>query len=436
MKKNFIRLGVIVGAILLVGYYFYNKKEKVANSIPNYADSVWVLDYVNIRNTLLNDYLFGSGESNYEYLNIKNYGLSIPNYVVAFSCTEKAPNALFTSFEITDSTLFNSWLDSLVLNQNFIASINSWSNKNAIITCNTEKTQVVFCLGVHLSNANNLEVVNDVLTSKNLMSLDNKLFKEIYESNNHGLVWFKKGNIIDKESWLTLNIKDKELVLEGDLFLNTKHQFPEISSWNLVSEKSQASFYMNFGESNFWNKLTAKIDPESFEKTTGFSSDSLLKFQPKSWSMFLRSPSITQDSSISYEYDENFNQVEVSKITNRVSPNFSLFTNFETQGIYSYLVNDSIIKYVDEIPVFTSFPFAKVIAKEQKNVLELNTQINENPVNGTFDEFLVLESDFTKMDSTYLNYLLPKLNVIKGKHIVLVGSQKGDSTRIELKVNL
>ena len=100
------------------------------------------------------------------------------------------------------------------------------------------------------------------------------------------------------------------------------------------------------------------------------------------------------------------------------------------------MVNDSIIKYVDEAPVFTSFPFAKVIAKEQGNLLELNTKIYENPVSGTFDEFLVLESDFTKVDSTYLNYLSPKMDIVKRKKIVLVGTQKGDSTRIELKVNL
>jgi len=49
---------------------------------------------------------------------------------------------------------------------------------------------------------------------------------------------------------------------------------------------------------------------------------------------------------------------------------------------------------------------------------------------------LVLESDFTKVDSTYLKYLSPKMDVIKGEKIVLVGTQKGDSTHIELKVNL
>lgn len=436
MKKNFIRLSVVVGAILLVGYYFYSKKEKVTNPIPSYADSVWVLDYVNIRNTLLNDYLFGSGESNYEYLNIKNYGLSIPNYVMAFGCTEKAPNTIFTSFDITDSTLFSSWTDSLVLNYNFVASNNSWENKNIIITCNKEKSLVVLCIGIQLTKENTLEVANDIFTTKNLMKPENSLFQEIYKSNNHGLVWFKKGETIDEESWLTLNIKDNEMSLEGDLFLNKEYQFPETSKWQLESDNSQASYYMNFGESNFWSKLASKIDKENFEKTTGFNSDSLLNYRPNSWSMFLHSPSITQDSSISYEYDENFNQVEVTKVTNQVSPNFSLFTNFETPGFFSYLVKDSIIKYVDETPVFTSFPFAKVIAKEQGNLLELNTKIYENPVSGAFDEFLVLESDFTKVDSTYLNYLSPKMDIVKRKKIVLVGTQKGDSTHIELKVNL
>ena len=137
------------------------------------------------------------------------------------SCSRSSVSlARRSAISLLSSTLFSSWTDSLVLNYNFVASNNSWENKNIIITCNKEKSLLVLCIGIQLTKENTLEVANDIFTTKNLMKPENSLFQEIYKSNNHGLVWFKKGETIDEESWLTLNIKDNEMSLEGDLFLN------------------------------------------------------------------------------------------------------------------------------------------------------------------------------------------------------------------------
>ena len=103
--KSIKRIGLsvlILAGIVFIGFKLFNRKVRVNNPIPTYAEALISLDYVNIRNTLLSNYLFESeGDFDNPFMvEFQKSGLKIPNYVIGFTCSDENSVGFFTSFEI------------------------------------------------------------------------------------------------------------------------------------------------------------------------------------------------------------------------------------------------------------------------------------------------------------------------------------------------
>ena len=159
-KKSIKRLGIfllIIGLAGFVGWKIFNRKLPVNNPVPNYAEAIICLDYVNIRNTLLSNYLFEStNDFKSPFLQeFQKSGLKIPNYIIAFSCSDENSTGLFTSFEIDDKALFQTYVDSLMEKDNYrkidsTSFIFSSLKGRSFFSYDSNKSKVVISTGINL----------------------------------------------------------------------------------------------------------------------------------------------------------------------------------------------------------------------------------------------------------------------------------------------
>ena len=108
------------------------------------------------------------------------------------------------------------------------------------------------------------KVFQDVLNETNLLQTDHQLFTQIKTSSNHGLIWFGKGKRIEKESWLTINLENNEVKLEGDIFLKEEYRFEEMNDYVIARHDCQIGLDYRGCDSPFLNELVNVVDKEKF----------------------------------------------------------------------------------------------------------------------------------------------------------------------------
>ena len=444
--KSIKRIGLsvlILAGIVFIGFKLFNRKVRVNNPIPTYAEALISLDYVNIRNTLLSNYLFDSqGDLENPFLvEFQKSGLKIPNYVIGFTCSDENSVGFFTSFEIENKALFQSYVDSLTEKANYRKTdstgfIFSSLKGKLFFFYDSNKSKVVISTGINLKEKLISKVFQDVLNETNLLQTDHQLFTQIKTSSNHGLIWFGKGKRIEKESWLTINLEKNELKLEGDIFLKEAYRFKEMNDYVIARHDCQIGLDYRGCDSPFLNELMNVVDKEKFKKITNFSIDSLVEYSHNSLRFDYWGTEIKTDTSLTYEYDDNFNKVEKIAITQTRHPQFELKIDGEGDELFNYLLRDSCIKPIDYYYVFTSFPFSEVYANPD-NGLRLTTFPMIQYLDLTMPQFLEFHADFKEIDTNLLDQFGIRNRMLDNKSINLLGFQIGETTTIKgsLKFN-
>ncbi|MGB1040560.1 MAG: hypothetical protein ACPGVD_06795, partial [Flavobacteriales bacterium] len=201
--------------------------------------------------------------------------------------------------------------------------------------------------------------------------------------------------------------------------------------------KIESCFYKTIRELFFKEfKSPAIIDREKFKKLTNFSLDSMIKYSNNTFEFNLYGTEIKSDTSVQYEYDDDFNKVEKFKITQSVHPQFELNIPYQNNNLFHYLVDDSCIKKIDGMYVFTPYPFSKVHAA-YGNGLSLFTSSNLQAQWSKFPTAISFIADFSEIDTNLLDQFGIRNRLLDNKSIKLSGVQKGDTTRISgaLKFN-
>ncbi len=433
--NKFLIFLLFLGMLVLTIWLYIRYKPVVANPIPQDADAIVCIDVANLRNELVKEYFSGEELNAESFFDIRKIGLKIPNYVIGFTCLSSSPETIFISFDISDSVVFNSWTDSLVNENSYsVETINSdtyiKSPSNRFVICaNENKTMALFSMGLNLDLANIIKVSRDIFENKNLMTSESPMLKTIRENKEIGFIWIDKGKRTAKESMLFFDFEKGKLSLDGNIFLNEEYQFEEMNNTVISQREQQAYFYFNGGSSKYYTELCNKVDRKQFEKLTNFSVDSLLYYADNSINFSFYDTETLADTSVTYEYDDDFNKVEKIKINKSIHPVFDLTIPEKKEGLFRYLKNDSSIKQMGYRHVFTPYPFTTVYAYND-NGLVLSTAHLTQFIETKFPNFLELRVNFSEIDSVFLEKLGVRNSIFENKIISLRANQISDSTRI------
>lgn len=445
MKSKLLKRTLVIilflGVISLAGWFYIKYKPKVDSPVPKYVDSIFCLDAINLRNELIKGYLFGDDLKDPRLIDIREIGLRIPDYALGFTCLDLNPNTLFSSFEIVDTTLYNSWEDSLIKSHHFLPITDSKykhllsPSNRVVLTVDSHKERVLVSFGFKVEVAEIEKVCSSIFNGIDIMDEEDERMVRIRKNKNLGFIWLDQGRRLSKESMLVLRLEEGQFNLTGDLHCRPDYRFPMISEFMFDSQKEDKFLSINFNTSKYLEDIFSVVNPEKFEKLLGFRLDSIQQYKLNKIEFSLEEPVIESDTTVKYEYDDNFNKVEKKVVYPRMSPSFNLFLTSENKGIYQYLLADSSIKLINGASIFTAFPFSEVYAYHISTQLNLTT--NQLPYvisPRQTSDFLRANIDFNTVDSTYLSFLPFDQEWIENKIITMEGIQKGDTTSIRLTV--
>ena len=442
MKKTANRLLIALiffGIIVSTFWLWYSYKPKVQTTIPVFADSIVSVDVTNLRNELLKNYLKDGNIDSKGLFDIRKIGLQIPDYLIGFTSHDTNPHTFFTSFSISDSSLFNVWKEELVSQHGFELSSSETlqhfvsASGKLTVSVNLTKNTLLLSFGLNAKPSQIKAVCHSVFLKEQLMKQEDELITRIRDNEKIGYIWLDKNRVLEKQSELFLELIDHNFVLSGDLFLEEEFRFPTQSH----QSKPESYFQFNIanGESQLIQEFFNLIPDNSFTKLAGFSLDSIQRFHPTEIEFSLHPPSIKLDTSIQYEFDEDFNPIEVKKVSELKTPNFSLSIQFEKEGVLPYLLQNGSAKLMDEAVIFTAFPFAKVAVEKIENKWVFATKKVEKPNPELTTHFLSGYADFSQLDSTYLNFFQIENSLIENRKIKILGTQNQEKTSLNISLS-
>ncbi|MFC6269348.1 hypothetical protein [Frigoriflavimonas asaccharolytica] len=383
MKRNkliFLFLLIAIAAI----YFLLFQKDKTLQYIPANADAIVVIDVKNLSRQYI--YAFANhpsqwfkdkkeGESKFSF---KSSGLKIPDFIQVFHLKNTGFSQWYSVLEIKDQVKFVAFLD----NKKFTKKAENEFQKDNIFL----KIEGEYCI----------------------FGTADKAFGDI---NNH--------------------LKEKEIqrYFNADQFMGDG-----IGSFSLVSEKGFSNFSIELNDDAIEIKkgknievlaaliskiqvdhpfLEIELDKKNMENAASFFN---IKSVDSSKIHYLKASATLKevnDSIVTYDYDDDFNEIEKVAIQKIIQPNYAISLQSDNlEETWKYLYNK---KWINDKSQFTLIPFQpnlinkqreNILIKSTKNPVELSNRYEENFIFIKNDP-LVLKSfnSFTKNEKDLLSNL-------------------------------
>ncbi|NRD22258.1 hypothetical protein HNV10_03335 [Winogradskyella litoriviva] len=422
MKKS-IKIALSILVLVLIGYFGYTHFKKTSvllNVIHKDAESVIKVGVHDIKKTLLLDVL---SSPSYYWKNSKLYkdskkddskedddiGVDFKPYTMAFYSIKNIDNTLFTTFKINDSEAFEKYIKKYAQKKSSLITNNEIGYKNLvleksqlILAWNSEKIALALTLDASLEK---LKVVfEDVLLKNQLISDKNhKIIKQLSTSNDH-IVYLKN------ESIIRLNFKDKEAIIDGNIFTQKADAYKMSTTYNGLPEASfQFYFDGNFNSIEHKTAFTQRLENLSFFSKNNIEATQLINKTNGFLSIGIKGTTMQSDTIVGYEYNDNFEKVAVKKLQEKEVPKISINLGVnKNESLNMYLQNQGAIKN----DVLLSIPYYTFYTNENGNNLSLSTakeDMNTEEINSS--SFFNLDVNFNRLQK---DISIPRANEVFG----------------------
>lgn len=378
MRKKWLYFFIVFVTLVVVLYLWRYKQSQVfENRVPANATKVININLRQIENHLLFDFLANP----ITYLkphkrkdSIKKprlsltKGISIPRNILFYSNADELKNNWFSSIvAINDKEDFFSF----VLKEKFVKSIENetvfFTKDNFVLGVKDEQ----LIIGLKIDKKLN---INQLLTSlfdvKDFLSEDTTVFKQLINSSSD--IYYSSSN-----DFLQVNFNKGIFELQGNL---NSDLF--VVATNSVSDKSGVialTVKINKNNKVFNQFLEDKKD--KFNEITHLSLDSIVHKWNGKFNMNITSIEQRTDTIISYEYDDDFNKVEIKSTQEKKTPTLVLVLGQEkTSSLSDYFYGKNAIQVVDSDTIFTTIPVFKVLASNVEGDFKLRVNKYTNTV--------------------------------------------------------
>ncbi len=351
MKKRifaFLILFITAGIIWLLLFH----KDKRLKYIPENADIVLLIDVKNVSRSYL--YSFAAHPSEWfkhtndktERISLKEAGIKIPDFIQVFHLKDSDFSEWYSVIELSDKEQFLKYLKQ----EKFANQGKDLFKKDKI----SVKISGGNCI---VKSGKNTNIPAGILPGK-LKNADD------FIENSHGSISFISEGKIKK-----FPIEIGENFVEIRNKINSEKKFPFIE--NLVRKN---------------HFLEVHLDKNILKKTDFFNRKHSGKINFDSLTIQSLSAAATieevNDTIVSYEYDDNFNEIEKKTFQKILQPNYNISLKVEnTEKTIQYFLNK---RWMNEKNEFTLIPFQpNQILKKEK---ELIIQSKNNPVKINFQQ--------------------------------------------------
>jgi len=439
MKKKIVYTFLIISILLIFVYILRYKQALVfINRVPQSATAIVNINTRQLEHHLLVDIL--SNPITYLKSDAKNdsvkklkftltKGVQIPKNVLFFTNSTSLKNNWFSSiFEVNDIDELSKYLITKKFKKsNFENDV--IYNKDAVVFVLRNKQLIIA-----FKSNKQIDIVKtaqSVFNETNFLSNTSLVLKPVINSTSD--ICFTT----QKRDFLVANFKKGILEIEGetnpdfDLFITT--QQPDITQNSLAFITGK----INKTNTLFQNSLKL-INLSKFNKISHLSLDSIISKWSGFLSFNLKSIKSKTDTIITYDYDTDFNKVEIKSTQKLKIPELEFEIKSEKgSNLYHYFLQKKAIQIIENDTLFTAFPLYKLYMHSHNMDMMISDEKGATPV-------LIKESEF-KLKG-YLNievYLQNQLDVMQlplnNKYIDLfkeTSVQLSNKNKLSIKVLL
>jgi hypothetical protein len=371
MKKKYFFLTLLVIAALVGGYLLFYKHAPKYTATTS-ADMVVMVDKKRAINTAIWEYVtqpklwdFSSSKDDKdERVNWKD-ALTLPDYLFAFHEAGQPNNTWHTTLEINDKQDFEKYL----VQENFKAVP---SQPNVYQKDSGNLYIGVFKNTVLLSNANEVTDVAKVYSQlfNKAEQLADTLFSKLKDKATHVSFYAKKGTSLKQDVFGTLHYAKNKITLNTALSPLDAYTF---KNENLSTDTAMLNVQFAQPNFNICNLLDSAAN-QKFKNLINVPAQDVLLPSNTAYSLQLQQFVNKIDTAITYEYDDDFNQVEKKTITTNREPQFTLnILGNNGQQLLQNLQKNKVVEATAAGNLFTSIPFAKTYASTTAQGLVLQT---------------------------------------------------------------
>ncbi|TRX34141.1 hypothetical protein FNW52_13975 [Flavobacterium sp. ZT3R18] len=408
-KSSFFKITlllILLGSMMMLYWLGYHKNfdEKC---IPKNADEIVMADVKNIRNYFIFSYLknpsqwqLGTTAINKKF-DFSNFGIETPDYLALFHLENQPLNQWLAVAKIKNETDFEklilaSHFAKIKLNNPFIGYYSKALGlfvvrySNQILCCTTDLKQ----------RQTAIQVAEDLFLKHQF--LDAKKTEKTIGTPNAFTVWIKKNSLLEEDGIVNVNLKDQEIVAEGQLKWK-----PKFRKTTPFTQNPNALLSLGFNFEMIRDQNSLKRHSVRNNKIIGFDLDSILIHNPTKTELVLNGIVEKKDSAISYDYDDDFNPIKKVVVHTSREPSFCF--SIQTQNskkVFNYLKAQ---KAIDNHQVFVNFPLAQTKTSFRNNtfVLEANLQ-KQWTLKPSIPKIAYLQVNFNKLKPQDWRFIIAK----------------------------
>ncbi|WP_117879550.1 hypothetical protein [Aureibaculum luteum] len=379
MRKKGLYFFIVFVIVLVVLYVWRYKQAQIfENRVPANATNVVNVNLRQIENHLLFDFLthpitYLKSRKKKDSIKIPRTsltkGVSIPRNVLFYTNPTDLNNNWFSSIVAINDT---DELFKFLLKEGFKRSENEgiifFSKDNFVLSIKGER--LIIALKTNRKVPINATILA-LFSEEDYLTKDAEILKPIVNSSND--ICFSLG-----EDELNANFKDGLFELEGslksDLFLANENPITDTDEVISMSGK------VNRENALFEQFLTDKRD--KFNAFTHLSLDSIVNKWNGKFDMNITSIEQKTDTIVSYEYDDDFNKVEIKSTQEKSIPKLYLGLGQEsTSSLSDYFYSKNAIQIIENDTVFTTIPIFKFLVTNANDNFELRVNKRGNTSN-------------------------------------------------------
>ena len=351
MKKKYIFLIIIV--LLLIGVYFlFFHKDKSLKYIPENADIVVLVDVKKAKRQYISSYIahpskwFEEKNGAKNKISVTDSGLEIADFLQIFHLNNTKISEWYTVLEINDKEKFSAFLkDRKFIND----GKGTFKNNQLFVKINGEK-----CI-----------VGTSDLNFKNI----GKPFSEKF-----------RNNVLNADSFMDDGLGSISFISE----LRTQNFSIDLKDDEIEIKNKQNSTNFELLISDLYKKtqfLDAELDSENIKKIGSVFKENLT--DSTSVNHLKMSANLTQvnDTIVSYEYDDNFNEIEKISYQKIVQPDYEIVLQTSNpEKAWMYFKNK---KWINAKNQFTAIPFQPNLMSVNKNYVSIKSTRKSVKINET-----------------------------------------------------
>ncbi|QIL40967.1 hypothetical protein G7074_17875 [Pedobacter sp. HDW13] len=388
---KFLKITAAIVLLLLVFYFgFFKYRQIQANRvlIPVTTQALFKINVDELYKTIAVSYV--KHPSQYSGTDKKgieekiadlNTGLKIPANIYIYGLKGQAKNTFFSRLEIVDSLAFKRFilkkLSLIKKDTNFFQSTDSTFclllNKTSVAIAFSPKKVAV---KTFLAN---------ILNQKNMVKIGDSKFNQLADLSDHM-------SYQDAENLSKLNFTDGKINFSNE-FVNRWLEPAAQPKHRILNPESTISMWLN-----------GTFKPALVKKNTAvsaavFSKNNFFKFY-KGYLDFEWTNTVKQmDTVVSYEYNDDFEQVEKKAARARNIPGISINMSANDQEVSNYLKSSGSLDQSTGKISTTVIPLYQVYFKGNNGNIQLSTLPNAKPdfKMESADDFFYFKVDFKKL---------------------------------------